>query len=104
MYPINSRFEWDSKKAIVNLRNHGVSFEDAAEALSDPNGLVIYDQLHSIHEDRFCWIGLSSKGVLSVVITDRQDDRVCRIISARRASRNERIRYYENEKTYHNRP
>jgi uncharacterized DUF497 family protein len=72
------RFEWDPVKARLNLRIHGVSFEDAAEALADPDGMPVYD----------------SRGILLVVFTDRQMDRISRIISARRATRKEEATYH----------
>lgn len=100
MYTINDRFEWDPEKAETNRRTHGVSFQDAAEALVDPFALVILDKDHSISEERFRWIGLSSKGILSVVTTDRFGESIHRIISARKATRKERIHYYENEKAH----
>jgi len=95
---MTDRYDWDPIKASENLRNHGISFADAAEALADPDGVPVYDQEHSLHEERFHWIGLSSKGILLVVFTDRYGDLVCRIISARRATRKERAVYYEKKR------
>src|SRR5262245_57723082 len=86
-------FDWDPAKAARNLRRHGISFE-VAKDLFAPGALVLeaYDVEHSETEDRFQRIGLSRRGVLMVVYTEREGD-VIRIISARRADRDERARY-----------
>ena len=87
MYTINRKFDWDNAKADANFQKHGISFEDASEALTDPDGIGIYDEDHSLDEERFHWIGLSAKGLLLVVFTNRHNDTIYRIISARCASR-----------------
>jgi uncharacterized DUF497 family protein len=90
--------DWDSTKSAANLKKHGVSFEDAANLLaSDVDYLEIYDEQHSEDEDRFIAIGPSSRGVIVVVYTERDDNSV-RIISARVATKAERERYEEHEK------
>ena len=86
-------FEWDEAKARSNLTKHGVAFEEAATVFGDPLSLTVPDPLHSVGEDRFVTIGVSSGfNTLVVVHADRQD-RV-RIISARRATRVE-VKNYE---------
>ncbi|MCZ8112921.1 MAG: BrnT family toxin [Rubrivivax sp.] len=88
------RFEWDPKKATLNLRKHGVSFEDAQAAFSDENGLLIDDPDHSEEEDRFVLLGLSqSLRLLVVVHCYRSEGKVIRIISARKADAQERSIY-----------
>ena len=52
-------FEWDLKKAKTNLKNHGVSFEEASTAFKDPLSLTIDDPLHSSDEERLILIGMS---------------------------------------------
>ena len=59
--------EWDPKKAKSNLRKHGVSFEEAATALSDPMAATGADPDHSITEDRYVTFGVSEKGRLLVL-------------------------------------
>jgi uncharacterized protein len=86
------RFEWDDEKAAVNLETHGVSFGEATEVFYDPNALEGYDAEHSMDENRFFIIGLSSRRLLYVVYAERAGDTV-RIISARRAVRREREDY-----------
>jgi hypothetical protein len=88
------RFEWDPKKAALNLRKHSVSFEDAQSVFSDENALLIDDPDHSEEEDRFVLLGLSqSLRLLVVVHCYRSEGRVIRIISARKADAQERSSY-----------
>ena len=89
------RFSWDPKKAASNLRNHGVSFEEAVTAFGDPMSITISDPLHSESEDRFVLVGLSANSRLLVVVHAERDDDNIRIISARLASRRERTQYEE---------
>jgi uncharacterized DUF497 family protein len=82
-------FEWDPDKATANLANHGVAFRVAATVFGDPLAMTYSDPDHSDDEDRFLTFGHSSEGQLLVVShTDR--GRRTRIISARRATRQER--------------
>jgi len=63
-----TRFEWDPAKERINQRRHGVSFEQAAELLTDDaKALEIYDEEHSVDEDRFIAVGRTRHGVLVVV-------------------------------------
>ena len=87
-------FEWDEKKAKKNQTKHGVSFNEASTAFGDPSSLTMYDPLHSDDEDRFILIGISIKNRFLVVVHTERDDNI-RIISARKATNNER-RHYEN--------
>ncbi len=88
------RFEWDPAKASVNARKHGVSFEEAQSVFADERARVIDDPDHSDEEDRFILLGLSSSlRVLVVVHCYRAEDSVIRIISARKATREEQ-RFY----------
>lgn len=88
------RFTWDDAKAADNLRKHGVSFEEAATVFSDENARFKHDPDHSQQEDRFILLGFSSKLRLLIVChAYRDNDEVIRIISARRATSNERMSY-----------
>lgn len=89
-------FEWDGRKATANLRKHGVSFEEAATAFSDPLSLTIADPGHSEDEERFLLVGTSFLGQLLVVAHSERGDRV-RVISARAATAHERRAYEESE-------
>lgn len=86
------RYAWDPRKADANLRKHGVSFEEAATAFGDPLSLTTRDPDHSLDEERFILIGRSSSQLLVVVVHVERDD-IIRIISARPASRRERVLY-----------
>ena len=85
-------FEWDPIKAASNLRDHGVSFEEASTVFADPLALTGYDPDHSHEEDRYITMGTSLEGRLLVLSHTDREDRV-RIVSAREASRRERRDY-----------
>jgi uncharacterized protein len=88
------RFEWDARKAALNLRKHGVSFEDAETVFADDLAKLIDDPDHSDEEDRFVLLGLSSSlRMLVVVHCYRADGGFVRIISARNANRYEQKQY-----------
>ena len=88
------RFAWDGAKAAENLRKHGVSFEEASTVFADENAMLKHDPDHSQKEDRFILLGFSAMLRLLVVChACREDDFVIRIISARKATLNERGRY-----------
>ncbi len=90
------RFEWDTAKNIENKRKHGVSFEEAQAIFLDENALLIHDPDHSDNEDHFVLLGLSATiRLLAVCHCYRKSEEVIRIISARKATRNEQKRYWE---------
>jgi hypothetical protein len=89
-------FEWDPRKAQLNIKRHGISFDEASTAFSDPLSRTIDDPLQTQDEDRFVLIGQSVKGRLLVVVHSERGERV-RIVSARMATKKERFRYEENE-------
>ena len=90
-------FNWDPKKAILNLEKHRVSFEEAATVFGDPNALDWKDPVHSGMELRFKRLGISfDRRILTVVYTIRRTangNKAIRVISARPASRKERKAY-----------
>ena len=88
-------FEWDTRKAEVNLRKHGVSFTEAATVLGDELAITVPDPDHSIDEERFITVGWSYRRRLLIVAhADRNN--LIRIISARELTRSERKTYEEN--------
>jgi hypothetical protein len=90
------RFEWDPNKAAKNLRRHKVSFDEAATVFDDPMFITIVDEEHSVDEERYITIGLSTPGRLLVVgHTDRNGK--IRIINARKATKKEAKFYAETE-------
>ena len=87
------QFEWDEAKALANLLNHGISFEEAKTVFGDPFALTIFDDKHSLTEDRFIDIGFSTSGRLLIVVYTERGARI-RLISSREATARERT-YYE---------
>lgn len=88
-------FEWNPAKARANLKKHGVAFEVAATVFFDDRAIEFYDDSHSDWEDRMLLLGLSTKlRLLLVCHCYRESDSVIRIISARKATRNESTLYY----------
>ena len=85
-------FEWDLAKADANLKEHGVSFDEATTVFRDGLSITISDPDHSDSEDRF--IDMSHRMQLLVVSYTERQDRI-RVISARRATRAERKSYEE---------
>jgi uncharacterized DUF497 family protein len=92
-------FEWNPEKAKQNLRKHGVSFERAASVFLDPFAISVYDEEHSENEDRWITIGSVTNEVLVVVVhtfkTVTEKTALVRIISARKAEREELMQYHE---------
>jgi uncharacterized protein len=87
-------FEWDNRKNTQNRRKHGISFEEAETVFFDEQALLIADPDHSEHEERFVLLGLSSAlRTLVVCHCYRREGDVIRLISARRADRQERELY-----------
>jgi len=84
---------WNPDKAATNLDKHGVDFLDAATVFTDPLSATFPSEDHSESEARFLTIGESTNGELLVVAHTEEDD-IIRIISTRRATRQER-RFYE---------
>jgi uncharacterized protein len=85
-------FEWDDFKAAENFRNHGVSFAHAAVAFGDPFAVEWIDLREDYGEERIILLGMVASHVLNVVYTEREER--IRIISARRATKNEQDIYY----------
>lgn len=91
------RFEWDENKNKINIKKHKVSFEEAETVFYDENALVISDPDHSETEDRFIILGLSASPRLLVVChCYREPEDTVRIISARKATKNETKSYGGN--------
>jgi len=88
-------FEWDTDKAKDNLKKHDISFHEASTVFGDPLSITFNDPDHSIREHRFLTFGHSRMSQLLVVI-HAERHRKTRIISARRATRQER-KIYEND-------
>ena len=90
------RFEWSEAKSRENQRKHGVSFAEAQTVFFDEHAVEFYDDEHSEWEDRFLLLGLSAKlRILLVCHCVREGGSVIRIISARKATKNELELYPE---------
>lgn len=84
------KFDWDPAKAASNLRKHGVSFEEARSVFYDEFAIQFYDEPHSSDEERFLMLGMSSGAHLLLVChCERDGGGVVRIISARKATKQE---------------
>ncbi|MDB9309603.1 BrnT family toxin [Aphanizomenon sp. CS-733/32] len=86
-------FEWNPHKATLNFEKHSVSFQEAATVFNDPLSVTFPDPDHSIGESRYVIIGISRFGQILVVAHTERGDNI-RIISARKATRQER-KFYE---------
>ena len=88
------KFEWAPKKAVTNLKKHGVTFQEAATVFGDPLAITFPDPDHSTEEERHMTFGLSLQRRLIVFSHTERGDRT-RIISARLMDGNERVIYEE---------
>ena len=89
-------FEWDESKAAVNLKKHGVSFEEAKTVFDNPLAVIFDDKAHSIDEQREIIIGHSQQNRLKLLIAFTERSNGIRIISARLATRKEGEDYEQN--------
>jgi hypothetical protein len=89
-------FEWDPAKAVANLQEHGVSFEEAATVFEDPLAKIHDDPDHSVSERRDIIIGHSIQGRL-LLVSFADSGSTIRLISARPVTRRERRDYEEAE-------
>ena len=86
------QFEFDPVKAHSNLQKHGVSFAHAEQALNDDQAVTIEDP-DAVGEQRFLTLGMDALGRVLVVCHTQRDERT-RLISARKASKNETRNYH----------
>lgn len=94
-------YDWDKRKAKINLAKHKVSFEEGETIFDDPFLVTYPDELHSEEEDRLISIGTSkSKRLLLVVHVEKSETSdyiLIRIISCRKATPFERSLYEKNK-------
>ena len=88
-------FEWDPRKERANRRKHRISFEEASTVFGDVLSITISDERHSTREERWITMGKSDRQNLLVVVHTESTSSI-RIISARKATRDERSQYEEN--------
>jgi uncharacterized DUF497 family protein len=92
----DQQFGWRAVKAAGNRQKHKVSFEEAATVFADPLFITVIDDEHSMNEERYITIGMSSRHRLLLVAHTERDGRIW-IISAREATRKEERFYAEAE-------
>jgi uncharacterized DUF497 family protein len=90
----DASFSWDEGKAAQNAHKHPVLFEEAMSVFLDENAIEFSDPDHSEDEDRYLMRGMSWRlRLLAVHYTVREQRKQIRIISARRATKNEAKAY-----------
>jgi uncharacterized DUF497 family protein len=94
------RFTWDERKNRENRRKHGVSFEEASSIFSNVPFDVFHDPDHSTEEERYIAVGFSVRQRMLLVVHCENDvGTEIRIISARKASRQEQRTLFGGERT-----
>jgi uncharacterized DUF497 family protein len=84
------KFEWNAAKATSNKKKHGVSFEEARSVFYDEFAVQFFDEDNSELEDRFLMLGFSDEARLLIVChCEHEQGNIVRIISARKATKNE---------------
>ena len=95
------KFEWDPQKENANVKKHGISFEHSALVFNDKNMLSVYDEEHSLNEDRWITMGCTPSGEIIVVshtYRKTKTNEVIRIISSRKAVKAEVEQYFQFSK------
>ena len=90
------QFEWDDEKEQINIAKHGIDFSTSALVFGDDNRLEYYDVLHSDNEDRYITIGLIDGIAYLVMVVYTERGEAIRLISARKATKQEWRWYYDN--------
>ena len=84
------KFEWDTAKGTSNKKKHGISFEEAQSVFYDEFAVQFFDEENSMSENRFLMLGFSDKARLLIVChCERDQGNIVRIVSARKATKNE---------------
>lgn len=89
-------FEWDARKAAVNRRKHGIDFVDATAVFEDERALTVTDDITAVDAARTLTLGRDALARVLVVAYTSRGERI-RLISARRATPNERRQYRRRE-------
>ena len=90
------KFDWDPAKAVRNLKDHKVAFEEASTVFGDPLAMLMADPDHSEDEERYLLLGMSIRRKL-LVVSFAERPPLTRLLSAREATRHERRQYEEGE-------
>ena len=93
------KFEWDNNKDKINSKKHGVSFDEAQTVFYDEYAIQFFDPDHSEDEDCFLLLGMSFKlKTLVICHCFKQEETIVRIISARKADKDEKQAYWSERK------
>ena len=90
-------YEWNLIKERLNVAKHGVDFEEAKSVFADEFALVLFDEDHSNDEERFLILGMSQKERILLVVHCYRENDTIRIISSRKATKNETKQYKERK-------
>lgn len=90
-------FSWDSVKAQVNYLKHKITFEEAKTVFFDDNALDFFDFEHSVAEERHLFLGMSYKSRVLILVYCERHGNVIRIISARKATKTEQLKYWREK-------
>jgi uncharacterized DUF497 family protein len=85
-------YEWDERKRRGNVKKHGIDFIDVP-AVFDGDIVILPDERFEYGEPRLIAIGILKSVVVVVAYTERDEN--IRIISARKATKNEQIYYFQ---------
>ena len=90
-------YEWNLIKERLNIAKHGIDFEEAKSVFADEFALVLFDEDHSNDEERFLILGMSQKERILLVVHYYRENDTIRIISSRKATKNETKQYKERK-------
>lgn len=88
------KFEWDEAKRRTSLTRHGIDFAELAPVFEDAP-LTVSDDRYDYGERRFFTLALFKGEVVAITHTETEDSVIIRLISARKATRNEEIKYFK---------
>jgi len=94
---VKNTFEWDRNKATSNYAKHGIRFDEAKGVFRDSFAIEELDDREDYGEDRYTLIGLAGNKLLFVAYTERGEN--IRLISARKADKDEQDEYYRQKAT-----
>ena len=86
------RFEWDENKSVINLQSHGIDFADVWRVFESER-VIFLDDRFDYNELRFVTIGVLRERIITIVYTENNE--ITRIISVRKATKNEQRQYRE---------
>ena len=92
IYNMSMSYEWDEEKRQSNIQKHGVDFIDIPD-IFDGEIVILPDERFDYGESRFIVIGILRNQIVVAAYTERNDN--IRIISARKATKNEQIYYFQ---------